>query len=472
MSQVLENEFHYIDPPPESHLKWVTCKVCGTKAPHVHIPEIPDRGVPTRGEALNTDSMYESPDESILILGRWGSIKTTFLMFMTMFLFSNAYHHRDWICPSQYGKGYLPIVRSVESSKESLIYCDVAPVRFFLPKDCRIEYDHPNLHQFEHDLDDYMGVVKNLRRDMINIIGIDHFLEGDAQYEWWWNFFSAVLEYKTELPGRAREPWMFVCDEMKYLMPNIGQQDTKGHLMYGNRLRRKFDAFRKSKIKFLVTTHYMTDLRSAFRNNFSYWVFKQMRSAGVPDEIKKNADLIQSLQKGELFITGSSGRYKNKPSNSIIWTYPVAAKIIRAEYLKEATTKDEAKWAWRARRYEYLLQKLGLSIRQLSLLGGWGGAPSGIQDFRSRYPLEKCPFNDNFEEILSQFDIPKIGLKRRKVKQTAAKTEKETSDGSEESKSETDEGEGIDQQLALMEEKEAEAEEEVDGMWGEKPTEQ
>jgi len=454
-----EQEFVYITPEThpmgketfkESGLNWVSCPVCGMKSPEKIVPQIKPRGALTRGEGTDTTPLYSSPDHSAIILGRYGVAKSTLLIYLVMALFSNAIRHGDWVCPSQYGKGYLTFYRSLGTKLESLIFCDLAPVQFFLPKECKIKYNHPNLHPIYHDLDDHKFIIEHARRDMINVIAIDHFLEGDDDFEWWWKWTKALLDWKR-LPAHIRLPVLVALDEMRFWIPNRGETISQAHAWYGNLVREQIDAFRYNRIKILGTVHSLTEMKPVFRNNISYWLIKTTTKESVPKRFEKRyGNVIEDLKKEDVFIKGLDHKFKIKPSIRLIKTYPIGAEIVKAPYLDEDATKGEQKVRWQMALANHIFKECGLAHRKRAKWLGY--SIGGLQELEARYPIAKCPLPIDPEAFEKIPDDMKKALAKKEKPSVAASEVLQSPEVLEEPPIDKP-LEGIDNQLDLMSDK-------------------
>lgn len=289
-----------------------------------------------------------------LILGSYGSGKTTLQYWMIGFFFSNAFNHRDGhgrykICRSQYGKGFLVILRAARHTFEYLSLCEVAPVRLFIPNKCVYQYEHPNLSIVNFDLDDSNQVFQKLERDKINVIGVNHFLdEPDARYEWWGRFVLDLMNWKG-LPENIDKRTLFCFDEISDIVPQKGEARTKSHGWWGNRIREEFDSFRRNNIKIVATTFSITDIKKNFRNNFHHWFIKRTTAESVPERYRNFGPyIIEKMTPDQVFVKDAKADYDRKFSPA--WVLP--GKIgVYTETAEEIISRADS---WRKRYFELL----------------------------------------------------------------------------------------------------------------------
>jgi len=387
-----------------------TCPKCGTETPQPIEAStyLKRKSLLDLAKFADTTPFYRYVDKHALILGAYEAGKSTLQYWMMGFFFSNAFHHESYICRSQYGKGYLTIFRALPNTFEYLAICDAAPLQLFIPTGCVYKYEHPNLSIVEFDFEKRHQILDKLRRDKINVIGVDHFLtEPDQVHEWWGRFIFELLHWKIQ-PEYIRVPMLFCFDEIGDLVPNRGETESDVHLKWGNRIRHQFDGFRRSNIKIIATTHSITDLKKRFRNNFPYWFIKRTTAESVPDRYEDyGLGIIEKLENDEVFVKDRLGRYQRKPSPAWVLTEKIGVYTEPSKELEEKLQRSEVTYAWRLRMaLEYMkLQRFTYEARALAT----GYAKSNVYDFEQRYPLDKCPlpllFDPNAEDFASRYPM-------------------------------------------------------------------
>jgi len=289
-----------------------------------------------------------------LILGSYGSGKTTLQYWMIGFFFSNAFNHTDAegrfkICRSQYGKGFLTILRGARHTFEYLSLCDVAPVQLFIPTRCVFRYEHPNLSIVNFDLNNSSQIFQKLDRSRINVIGVNHFLDDpDARYEWWGNFIFNLLKWKG-LPENIDKKTLFCFDEISDIVPNKGEARTRAHGWWGNRIREEFDSFRRNNIKIVATTFSITEIKKNLRNNFHNWFIKRTTAESVPERYRNFGPwVIEKLELNQVFVKDYKADYDRKFSPS--WILPAKIGVFTEASEEAISQKDN----WRKRYFELL----------------------------------------------------------------------------------------------------------------------
>ena len=424
------------------------CSICGCEAPKVRIPRLdPNKwGYASKKRAADFYSlMLERPNYFGLILGMYGMGKTVLLFTLILWFFSNMINHgfhrimdqgtgrqkvtyTGEVCPSQYGKGWLVLYRSKRDSFEYLGLCDVAPVRLFIPKGAKFLYrdprfpdgNHPNLEIIEHELSDFYGICKQLTRDKINIIAINHFLSGDMSYEWWHLFLKTLLAWKNETVHNMKIPVLFAFDEVRDFIPNRGETSTKAHHFYGNLIRELWDSFRKTGIKVIGTTQSITDLKKVVRSQFGYWLIKKTMAEAVPERFEKRfgRSVIEKLPSTAFFVRDYIGKYNVLPS---IWVFltegTFAVKTEVPEDVELGLSQQAKEYIWICRVLATALLQTGVaSYKTLAILMHRAGS-SSIQSFFERTPLDKCPYPIPFTVLPTQTGRPrscKICIRKEK----------------------------------------------------------
>jgi len=375
-----------------------SCPVCGTEtvAPIQATTHLRRKSLLDLAKFADTTPFYRYVDKHALIVGAYEAGKTTLQLWMMGFFFSNAFHHESYICRSQYGKGYLTVFRALPNTFEYLAICKVAPVQLFIPRGCTYRYEDPNLTVIEFDFEKREQILGQLRRDKINIIGVDHFLtEPDQVHEWWGRFIFDLLRWKIQ-PDHIKIPTVFCFDEVGDLTPNRGETESDVHLQWGNRIRHQFDGFRRSNIKIIATTHSITDIKKRFRNNFPYWFIKRTTAESVPGRFEDyGLGVIEKLENDEVFVKDKAGRFQRKPSPAWVLTEKIGVYTEPSKELEEKLERTEVTYAWRLRMALEYMKLQGFTYEMRGFACGY--SKSSTYEFENRFGLEKCPLPIPFD---------------------------------------------------------------------------
>ncbi|MEM3622770.1 MAG: LAGLIDADG family homing endonuclease [Candidatus Bathyarchaeia archaeon] len=136
---------------------------------------------------VDLTSLYYS-GKHILIAGGAGSGKTSTLLLLAKLLYDNN----------------ETIIWRDDSSLEFSSLAEEVPIKIFIPKNCQLNYSHPNIEFFEYDPTNIMTILNSLNNQKINAILFDLFCFNiDRFIKFWRDFFYALYKWKRTKMGSA-----------------------------------------------------------------------------------------------------------------------------------------------------------------------------------------------------------------------------------------------------------------------------
>jgi len=239
---------------------------------------------------VNLEPMFY-PGKHILVAGGAGSGKTSTLLLMAKLFYDNN----------------ETIVWRDDSSLEFLSLADEVPLKIFIPRNCRLNYTHPNVEFFEYDPKNIFGIFNNFDQKKINAILFDLFCFDIGKFiRFWKDFFYALYKWKRTKMGTAVA---FFTDELNDLAAGARRGYIPKQLNLASNIFFSLKKFRKEKIRLVASTHGFNDLHKPVRDSFNFYIIRKMRREAVPDRFVNYTHLIEKLDVKEGIVVDETGAF-------------------------------------------------------------------------------------------------------------------------------------------------------------------
>lgn len=239
---------------------------------------------------VDLTSLYY-PGKHILIAGGAGSGKTSTLLLLAKLFYDNN----------------ETIIWRDDSSLEFSSLAEEVPIKIFIPKNCQLNYSHPNIEFFEYDPTNITTILNSLNNQKINAVLFDLFCFNiDRFIKFWRDFFYALYKWKRTKMGAAIS---LITDELNDLAPGSRRGYVPKQITLANNIFFSMKKFRKEKIRLVGSTHNFTDLHKPVRDSFNFYIIRKMRREAVPERFANYASLIEKLEINQGIVVDEFGNF-------------------------------------------------------------------------------------------------------------------------------------------------------------------
>jgi len=303
---------------------------------------------------------FWKPNRHVLAVGAPRSGKTTFLL-----TFAYWYNHL----------GELVVARDIGEFYEFFSLLDYVPITAFIPNNCQIIFNHPNLQYETYDPLNLEALFNSFKKGRINLIFFDNFcFTPKYQIQFWTSFFVKLLYWKRK-EGRGKLPLTIIFDEFNDICPGKGRFIIKEQLVLSNIIAYNHRKFRRYNIRLVAASHSFTDLHPPVRKTFDCVIMKRNYSdpRDLPLELKRYARLMPKLEVNEFIFLDSKRNFNNRPFPSEQAIHPKRFHDIMeegsVEPLFEEREEKKKEMLWRDRALvlmRYLLDNDLLSQKEIA----------------------------------------------------------------------------------------------------------
>lgn len=171
-----------------------------------------------------------------------------------------------------------------------------------------IEFD-PNPEKIWSLLDKIIGASAAEAYNCIHVIEIDIFSQAryDLMVNWWCRFAETLLRYKQANKGR-RVCW--IMDEFQAISvpPRSGRKLFEKHAQTSAILSNAISQYRKYKVRLIACVNPLSSIDNVLRPQFTYFIFKSMRSTEHEEWSKHLAKYTQDCRQDEFILFCTSDK--------------------------------------------------------------------------------------------------------------------------------------------------------------------
>lgn len=239
---------------------------------------------------VNLETLFY-PGKHVLVAGGAGSGKTSTLLLLVKLFYDN---------------NEMTVWRD-DSSLEFLSLADEVPIKIFIPKNCKLHFQHPNVEFFEYEPTNILTILNNLDKQKINAILFDLFCFDIGKFiKFWKDFFYALYKWKRT---KIQLPIAFFTDELNDLAAGARRGYIPKQLNLASNIFFSMKKFRKEKIRLVASTHNFSDLHKPVRDSFNFYIIRKMRRESVPDRFFNYASLIEKLEINYGIVVDETGAF-------------------------------------------------------------------------------------------------------------------------------------------------------------------
>jgi len=225
------------------------------------------------------------PGTDMLVCGKKGEGKSTFLMMLAGY-FLNRNETVIW---------------RDDGRLEILSMNDQYPMRFFIPRGCKFDWNHPNAEVMEFEPNDIPAtLLQKLAKNKINVLLFDLFNEDyKAFVRFWALFFERLYHWKL---GHSGTISLFI-DEFNDIAPAHGRGKFSGHKQLSEYIWVNFKKYRAVGMRLVASSHGYKEIHDQIRENFVFHAFKKMSLNQAPMWLGNYMFVIPKLPIDWVFVT-------------------------------------------------------------------------------------------------------------------------------------------------------------------------
>jgi hypothetical protein len=284
-----------------------------------------------------------------------------------------------------------------------------------------IEFD-PNPEKIWSLLDKIIGASAAEAYNCIHVIEIDIFSQAryDLMVNWWCRFAETLLRYKQANKGR-RVCW--IMDEFQAISvpPRSGRKLFEKHAQTSAILSNAISQYRKYKVRLIACVNPLSSIDNVLRPQFTYFIFKSMRSTEHEEWSKHLAKYTQDCRQDEfiLFCTRATkdtagGTFDRVEFRTQIVTNPdIIVEVTPSPLFFAQQQLAEERFEVHARRLSRMIHGMNkqgilcthcgstvkLGLRQLAALAGWRSVGSLEGHIKAHPSGDGVTLNDDSQQL-------------------------------------------------------------------------
>jgi len=307
----------------------------------------------------------DTPGTDMLVCGQKGQGKTNFLMVLAAYFLNH---------------GETVIWRD-DGRLEILSMNDQYPMRIFIPRGCRFDWNHPNAEVVQFDVDDVgTTMLEKLARNKINVLLFDLFNENYRAFvRFWAFFFERLYHWKLNHTGTIS---LFI-DEFNDIAPAHGRGKFAGHKQLSEYIWVNMKKYRAVGIRLVASSHGYKEIHDQIRDNFVFHAFKKMSVEQVPRWLERYMFIVPKLPIDLVFVTQDQEKKMRLAVQSIVKPKPFIVPHESSEQASALSSED----VWRAMYFQlldYCMENKKVRRKELMMIHNKKRAAVDMMIFRHR----------------------------------------------------------------------------------------
>jgi hypothetical protein len=311
----------------------------------------------------NLGDMFQQGRQT-LVVGAPKSGKTSFLLYCTALF---------------YKLGEYVIVRDIGEYYEWFSMLDLGyKIKGFVPKGCRILFEHPNFEQVEFDITDMNTFFDQVEKTKINLLFFESFSQILKNHvKFWVDFFSKILPWK-EKPGNGEKRFCIIIDEFGDIAPGKGRTYIPGQSMLSQLIAVNHRKFRRHNIRLVAAVHLFRDITFPIRTKFDCFCIRNnyAEPKELPFVLENYANVVTKLPVNKMLFVDSAKNFNEfevveeiKPlrfNDIYVQGIGVADELLQEARPQTKPERDRDRWRQRTAKSIDAFAKEGWAIKKIA----------------------------------------------------------------------------------------------------------